>query len=66
LSAFFEGYETSTNQISRSYHEGNTSYQLKKKLTFIIRSNFLQLFFSLYRNYNKRYWHVFASLFAIL
>jgi len=40
FSSFFKACETSTNQISRSYHEGIVSYYVKKS-KIIIRSKFI-------------------------
>jgi len=52
----FKAYETSTNQISRSYHEGIPSYKVKKSQNLLLDQNlsmsqtFLETqFFSLYR-----------------
>jgi len=44
FSAVFKVYETSTNQISRSYHKRIPSYQVKEKSKLIIRSKLGQTF----------------------
>jgi len=48
--AVLKVHETSTNQISRSYHEGIPSYYVKKSQNLSLGQNFLAAeFFSLHR-----------------
>ena len=62
----------STNQISRSYHEGIPSYEVKKSQYLLgqilsLGQNFLATVFLFIDILLKlQYWYAFASLVAIL